>query len=231
MNQKTMTIGTVAVLAALGLVAPAAAAEPATRPAAAPAATAPILTNAPTAIRIGSSYQEIPVVVRTRSGTTSSLTLTDPRSGQVDFDYDSVTTIRHVFRATIYSFQVRSYGTWRWDVEAQDADYNTYATSVNAVVKANSLLGLGVRRSGSRVTVTVATRQWNNAVERYQGWPGRGVYIQKQNANGTWRNVGGVTTDGGGNGVKVLSTGAGVYRAYDKDAATVFGSTTLGIRG
>ncbi len=165
MNQKTMTIGTVAVLAALGLVAPAAA-EPATRPAAAPAATAPILTNAPTAIRIGSSYQEIPVVVRTRSGTTSSLTLTDPRSGQVDFDYDSVTTIRHVFRATIYSFQVRSYGTWRWDVEAQDADYNTYATSVNAVVKANSLLGLGVRRSGSRVTVTVATRQWNNAGAR-----------------------------------------------------------------
>ena len=30
---------------------------------------------------------------------------------------------------------------------------------------------------------------------------------------------------------QVLNTGAGTYRAYDKDTAVVFGSTTRGVRG
>lgn len=89
--------------------------------------------------------------------------------------------------------------------------------SVPATIKANSLLGLGPQRSGNRMIVTVATRAWNNAVSRYQGWPRQGVYIQKQAPNATWVTVGGITTDGRGNGVKVLNTGPGNYRLYDHD--------------
>lgn len=41
---------------------------------------------------------------------------------------------------------------------------------------------------------------------------------------------GGVTTDRNGNASEVLGTGAGVYRVYDEDTATIWGTTSAAAR-
>lgn len=228
---KAFLVGAVAAASALGVSIPAAASPPRSvlRPTATTGQNSYVITDAPVAIRVGSSYTEVPIVVGTRFNAAGvSITLVDPGNGQVAYDSQTGSGTRTVLRPSFYSSDIARYATYRWDITTYDADYNEHDLSVNAVVKANSLLGFGVKRSGSQVTFTVATRQWNNAVERYQGWGSRGVYIQKLASDGTWHNVGGVTTNSAGNGTKVLNTGAGSYRAYDKDAAGVFGSTTGG---
>ena len=232
-STKVLLVGAVAAAAALGLSVPAGAGprQSTVVPGATTGQDAYLITDAPFAIRVGSSYTEVPVVVGTRfDAVRVAVSLVDPRSGEVAFadQFDSGT--RAALRPSFTSADIRRYGTYRWDIESNDRDFTEHDLSVDAVVKANTLLGLGVRRSGSQVTLTVATRQWNNAVERYQGWGGRGVYVQRLAADGSWQNVAGITTNSAGNGTKVLGTGAGTYRAYDKDTATAFGSTTAGVR-
>lgn len=126
---------------------------------------------------------------------------------------------------------VNRYGAWRWDIRVLDQAGAAHDTSVTTVLKANSLLGLNATSTGEPgVTITVALRVWNNTVARYQGWPGQAVYIQKQTRNGGWVNVGAVTSDRRGNAVKTVGTRSGVYRVYDHDTATLWGTTSRPVR-
>lgn len=196
------------------------------------AAAASVITNAPTAIRLGAAKQTIPVVVRSSfTGTYASAKLVEPSTGPRFGATVTAQANRWAMSVPVTGTSVNRYGPWRWDVRVLDQSAVAHNISVNTVLKANSLLGLSATSTGEPgVTITVALRAWNNTVARYQGWAGQGVYIQKQAPNGSWVSVGAVTSDRRGNAVKTLGTRSGVYRVYDHDTTTTWGATSPAVR-
>jgi len=196
------------------------------------AVAASVITNAPTAIRLGAARQTIPVVVRSSfTGTYASAKLVDPRTGPRFGAAVTTQANRWALYVPVTGTSVNRYGPWRWDVRVLDQAAVAHNISVNTVLKANSLLGLSATSTGEPgVTITVALRAWNNTVARYQGWAGQGVYIQKQAPNRSWVTVGAVTSDPHGNAVKTLGTRSGLYRVYDHDTTTTWGATSAAVR-
>lgn len=196
--------------------------------------TAVIYTDAPTKIEVGSRITRIPFGVGTRRPTTDIAVQLYDNAGRGfplidDFDFSEAPVSFWREQDEFYGFQLAVYGNYTWDIAATGSaanGYPNYEVYFAASVRAHSLLGFSTGRVGNNVTVTVATRLYNNVADKYQGWAGRGVYLQKQTAGGAWANVGGITTDARGNGTKTIGTGAGVYRLYDKDTATVWGQVS-----
>jgi len=195
-----------------------------------------IYSDVPAKIEVGSQITRVRFGVGTRVPTTDlEVQLYDDagRGYPLIDSFDSVSEDAPVSiwreQGEFYGFEVPVYGNYTWDVDVLGVgtqDYQEYEAYFSASVRAHSLLGLTTTRVGNAVTVTVATRVYNNAADKYQAWAGRGVYVQKQTPSGTWANVAGITTDSRGNGTKTIPTGAGVYRVYDKDTATVWGQVS-----
>ena len=241
-TRMAATVGGLALAATLGIAAPASASTPHPhRPAVSPAVTTGrgdhLITDAPTTIHLGAEQIAIPVTVGSDRYLNEGLIdlyvngsagdEKDVRAEDVAFPDHSVRSF--TFRPILSASDIGYYGVYQWWVLAGDIGYNQHELTVNTLVKANSLLGFTAARTGSTVTVTVSARVWNNATQRYNGYP-VGVYLQKQAADGSWANVGAVTLGSSGNGTKGLTTGTGVYRLYDHDTATIWGSTTQGVR-
>jgi len=237
-RRRSLTVTGLTAVAVLAVAASPAAAtarpvhSPTTGTAQATATAASVITNAPTAIRLGAAKQTIPVVVRSSfTGTYAAAKLVDPYTGPRFGAAVTTQATRWALYVPITGTSVNRYGAWQWDVKVLDQAAVAHTISVNTVLKANSLLGLSATSTGEPgVTLTVALRAWNNTVARYQGWPGQGVYIQKQAPNGDWVNVGAVTSDPRGNAVKTLGTRSGVYRVYDHDTTTTWGATSHAVR-
>ena len=245
---RSLSIGVLAALTGLAAAVPAGAAgdhrpsvhrqlgTPAFRAAASAGDTDVIYTDVPARIEVGSLITRIRFGVGTRVPTTDLAVQLYDQAGRgyplVDA-YDSVDESAPVSiwreQEEFYGYDIPVYGNYTWDVDVLGSgtdDYQEYEAYFSASVRAHSLLGLSTTRTGNAVTVSVATRVYNNAEDVYQGWAGRGVYVQKRAADGSWVNVAGITTDSRGNGTKTIPTGAGVYRVYDKDTATVWGQVS-----
>lgn len=238
-GRRSLSVTSLAAAAVLALAVAASPAAATARPVHSPtagtaqaAAAASVITNAPTAIRLGAAKQTIPVVIRSSfTGRYASAKLVEPSTGPRFGATVSAQATRWALSVPVTGTSVNRYGPWRWDVRVLDQAAVAHDISVNTVLKANSLLGLSATSTGEPgVTITVALRAWNNTVARYQGWAGQGVYIQKQAPNGSWVTVGAVTSDPHGNAVTTLGTRSGVYRVYNHDTTTTWGATSTAVR-
>ncbi len=222
-----------AALASLTALPAAATTHPAeTTPTAVATAGGAVISNVPAAVRIGAPHQSIAVVVRSAfPGHYAAAKLVDPRTGPRFGGALSSLSTRWALPVPITASNVNRYGAWLWQVAVYDTTNQPHTAFYPATVKANSLLGLAGSSAGEpTVKLTAAVRAWNNAIGRYQGWPGVGVFIQKQAPNGGWVNVGAATSDRYGNITKTLTSRSGVYRIYDHDTATAWGATSVPVR-
>ncbi len=205
--------------------------HPATTPSGSAGDTGIIFTDVPARIEVGSFVTRIRFGVGARVRTTSQTTeLYDNGGRSLALIFTYANDMRHtgIWReqGEFIAPQIPTYGAYTWSVAVAGSEsdgFQSYQAYYSATVRAHSLLGLATSRVGNAVTITVATRAYNNVIDRYQGWPRRGVYIQKRNPDGSWASVAGITTDGRGNARGTIATGPGVYRAYDKDTGTVWG--------
>ncbi len=127
--------------------------------------------------------------------------------------------------------KLTGYGTYTWQVYAtrfNDQGYlgNRSIAYYPVDIRASGGLAVVLQRSGATVSVRAWTLAYNSTLCRFGQWGGRGVYVQKLQPNGSWGYAGGLTTDRTGRASRALATGAGTYRAYVKDDATIFGAIT-----
>ena len=119
-------------------------------------------------------------------------------------------------------------GAGEWDLYAvPDPDGRQFsAVSLPTSVRAHSLLGLSVTRSGDTLSVTGSARAYDVPRDRYLAWHGRAVLLQRWTSTG-WATVRTLTTDDRGNVATTLRVPFTVgLRAVDADSSTIWGATS-----
>jgi hypothetical protein len=200
--------------------------------AASPAGAAVVTdTDAPARIRVGAPYTEIPItVIIDRPGDWMSADLVDPRYGSLASDFapapDPSEPRKFKLRVAFYGWQIEAWGAKRWDFAGYAQDFTPFNDSRATDMRAHSMLGLAASRSGSTINIRGALRAYNSVTERYHGWSGRPVAIQRWSSSG-WLTLKTVSTDRNGN----IATSVGVpfrttLRLATGDTAGIWGATS-----
>jgi hypothetical protein len=223
---RTPTLGAAALLAGLAGLAALAAAWSVTPAAADPGPPATVTAwSLPTLVHVGGPTIPLPV----------SATLSDPRSS-VTFRFYGGGPSERTKTLTLDPAGTRvsgaldplpakgwPLGVWSWLVTPSGP---SESLSRPALLRLHSLLGLRLTRSGEFVDVTGSARHYDADRDRYVGWAGQPVQVQRWTASG-WRTIRTVTTDGRGNVAERIRIPWTVgIRLVDSDVQRVYGATS-----
>lgn len=228
---------TLSVTAAVGTASasPSAPTTPATvQAAAAPAAEVIRATDAPVAVRVGAPQQAFTVTVVTQNAVDGVGASLLDRDGRVigTTTTSAAAAGRPTVRKTTVQLRGASLTHWgkhSWAVKAwrtSDGSCTLVDETVTTDVRAHSMVGVTSSRSGSTVTVKGSVRAYASTAERYAGWAGRPVSVQRLQGT-TWTQVAAGTSDRNGNLTARVSVPKGAkLRLVVKDAASIWGSTS-----
>ncbi|WP_298992157.1 hypothetical protein [uncultured Pseudokineococcus sp.] len=237
MTSKTWTAALAAALLVGGAGAASAATEAPDERASARAASAQAdvgitATDAPSKIRVGAAAMTIPVTVITDEP------MDDLDAGVFSSGDDLVaygyTRAAEAGRPRVFKPQVELYaedltgwGAHEWDFFGYRVDDDVAAVGVAPTdVRAHSMLGLAVARSGATVTVRGSARAYHSVQDRYVPWSGRPVSVQRWTGS-AWVQVTGATTDARGNLSATVPVPAGSQlRLVVKDVGSIWGAVS-----
>lgn len=201
---------------------------------AAAAATAVAATDAPARLRIGAPSTTVRVTVVTRGRVDgASASLVDRTSRPVAGGHHAAPEPGRPSvlktQVTVTARDLPHWGPMRWDVSTWSTADGLCALGggpVGTDVRAHSMLGLAVSRSGSSAVVRGSLRAYTPAAERYAAWSGRPVSVQRWDGR-RWVQVTGVATDREGNVAARVQVPSGTaLRLVAGDAPGIWGAVS-----
>jgi len=194
-------------------------------------------TDAPAVVRIGAPAQVVPItVVSDVPAEAYEALVATPGDGE-GFGYGVVEGGEpgrpNVFKVPvgILAEDIPSWGAKTWYIRGYDVvgdtEVEVVAETTRPVdVRANSLLGLSLKRYGDKVGVTASARAFHNVQGRYVAYSNRDVSVQAWTGT-AWKQVVGLTTDVRGNQTTfpVVPRGTAM-RLVLRDAPTVWGAVS-----
>lgn len=189
----------------------------------------------PTRVRIGAERTPLPMtVVGTAPGELVSVDLLAVPGGLVRSQWTTATREgrpeQYDISFGLHVSELVSWGPHRWLVagwgRTPDGEQVDVRATVDAVVRAHSMLGLRPARAGRGVLVEGSLRAYHSVEMRYVAWSGRPVSVQVRTGS-TWTQVGSAVTDGRGNlSARVDAPRGAEVRLVALDSSSVWGAVS-----
>lgn len=238
MSFRNAAAGLLAVLvltsAAVGSGSPASAATAAPPPP--PVDVGVLDSSAPAAVRVGAAYGTFTVTVVTGEPVSSMTTrVVDDQGEQVGVGFAAASAWGrpyNVFKPSvgISAVDLTGWGRHRLLHDGYRWDDGAVATGSSSTdIRAHSMLGLATARDGARVRVRGSARAYHTLEDRYVGWSGRPVSVQRWDG-ASWVQVIGATTDARGDFSTAVQVPAGSrLRTVVKDTPAIWGAVSRSV--